>query len=113
MEEIVKGLIEIVAKNKESGLVLALCLFTTWVLGKQILKQMKWRDEWIEKLYLALIHNKKVMEDGAKSLDDVQNTVAEMDTDVHDMMNRIETDREIEARVAAELERKSRDYPAR
>ena len=107
MEEIIKGIVEIVKQNKEAGLVLVLCAFVVWIIGRLLMKEMKWRDEWIGKLHVALLENKRAMEDLKTTTDEMQNTLAEVDTDTHDMMLKMETDREVDARVAAELERRS------
>lgn len=107
MEEIVKGFFELCQANKEVGLAVAVSLVVGYFLTKQWLKQMKWREEWIERLHVALINNEKFMRDVKDTLVNVQKTVAELDTDAHDVFNHIETDRVVEDRVAAELERRS------
>jgi len=107
LEEIVKGIVELCKQNKEIGLLTAAFLLITWFLIRQLVQQMKWREEWLEKFVTALSSNKTAMEEGRGALDDVKTTVAEMDTDVHDMMEQMDRDREVNARVADEIERKS------
>lgn len=106
MEEIVKGLLAIFKEYGGYGLFLFLFIATVWVLVRILLKEMKQREELIEKFFTLTVHNKKSMDDMQNGFAQLRTSHEELNTDVHDLMQSLENEREIQKRVSDELQKR-------
>lgn len=106
--ELVKLLGEILKNYGGYGLFLILFCLSQGFLVFMLWKQHKERAKEVEKFATALAANTEALKATVESDKKMKWVIEELDTDVHDLLNLIDREREISDRVTREVEQRLR-----